>query len=64
MQAFCAIVAVIVVLATPGECKVPIDSATPKVATTDVHYVRNGLPGLPRLPSVPRLPRVPKPKWP
>jgi len=64
MQAFCSVVAAIVVLAPAGECKVPTDSVSPKAAPTNVHYVRNGLPGLPRLPGVPRLPRVPKPKWP
>jgi hypothetical protein len=64
MQTFCSIVAAILVLATPGECKTPTDSVTSKTGATNVHYVRNGLPELPRLPSVPRLPRVPKPKWP
>jgi hypothetical protein len=64
MQAFCSIVAAILVLGTPGECKAPTDSATAKPAATNVHYAGSGLPGLPRLPSVPRLPRVPKPRWP
>ena len=64
MQVFCAIVAAILVLATPGECKTPTDSVTSKSGATNVHYAVGGLPGLPRLPSLPRLPRVPKPKWP
>ncbi len=64
MQAFCSIVATILTLAGPGECKAPADSVTSKAGTTNVHYARIGLPGLPRLPAVPRLPRVPKPKWP
>ena len=64
MQALCSIVATILALAGPGECRTPTDTMTSKTTATNVHYAGSGLPGLPRLPSVPRLPRVPKPKWP
>jgi hypothetical protein len=63
MQVFCSVVAATLILATPGECKTPIDDATPGAGTTNIHYAGKGLPrlpSLPKLPSLPRLPRLPR----
>jgi hypothetical protein len=64
MQPICSIVAAILVLASPGECKAPADSVPANAGATNVQYAGYGLPRLPSVPRAPSLPRVPKLKWP
>jgi len=74
MQSICSIAAVIVAIASPGQCQVPADSAFTGNGVTKATYVAGlpahrpdfafGLPKMPAMPQMPRMPRVPKPKWP
>ena len=67
MQALCAIVAVILALAGPGQRETPKGVSFVAGLSGHAPNVAGGLPRLPpvpRLPPLPRLPHVPRPKWP
>ena len=63
MQALCAIVAVILALAGPGQHETPKSVTLVAGLSGHTPNVTGGLPRLPpipRLPPLPRLPRVPR----